>query len=64
LSFNIPYNIATQNFEIYQYSATVNCGSLPNTWIYSGIDMADGLPVDATSDLITINPTSGAITVG
>ncbi len=26
--------------------------------------MADGLAVDATSDLITINPTSGSITVG
>jgi hypothetical protein len=64
LSFNIPYNIATQNLDIYPYSATVNCGSLPNTWIYSGIDMADGLPVDVSSNFITINPNSGAITVG
>jgi hypothetical protein len=56
--------MATQNLEIDPYSATVKCGSLPNTWTYSGIDMADVLPVDATSDLITINPTSGAITVG
>jgi hypothetical protein len=45
------------------YSATVNCGSIQNTWTYSGIDMDDGLAVDATLDLITINPTSGAITV-
>jgi hypothetical protein len=46
------------------YTSTASCGSLPNTWIYSGKDMADGLAVDTTSDLITINPTSGSITVG
>jgi hypothetical protein len=45
------------------YSATVICGSPSNTWTYSGIDMGDGLTVDASSDLMTINPTSGAITV-
>jgi hypothetical protein len=50
--------------RIDPYSATVNCGLLSNTWTYSGIDMVDVLPVFAISDLITINPTSGAITVG
>ncbi len=44
------------------YSATASCG--PVTWTYSGIDMADGLPVDVSSDFMTINTTSGAITVG
>ncbi len=48
--------------DIDPYSATASCG--PVTWTYSGIDTADGLAVDKTSDLITINPTSGAITVG
>jgi hypothetical protein len=42
--------------------ATATCGSV--TWAYSGIDMDDGLAVDASIDLITINPTSGVITVG
>ncbi len=46
------------------YSATASCGSLSNAWSYSGIDMDDGLPVDVSLDFMTINPTSGAITVG
>ncbi len=41
----------------------MRCGSLPNTWTYSGIDVAYDLPVYATSDKIDINPSSGAITV-
>ena len=41
----------------------MRCGSLPNTWTYSGRDMAYDLPVYATSDKIFINPFSGAIIV-
>ncbi len=49
--------------RIDPYFATVNCGSLPNTWTYSGLEIGNGQAIDATSDLITINPTSGAINV-
>jgi hypothetical protein len=41
----------------------VNCGSLPNTWRYTGIEMAQGLPVEATSHKISIDSTTGAIMV-
>ncbi len=49
---------------ITPYSATVNCGSLPNTWTYSGLDIGQGQLIEDTSDQISINPVSGAITVG
>jgi hypothetical protein len=62
-SFNLPSNFKTGSFGITPYSATLNCGSLSNTWTYSGLDMADGLKVDASANSITVNPSSGAITV-
>jgi hypothetical protein len=41
----------------------VNCGTLTNSWSYTGIDTSDGAALDLATKLISINPTSGQINV-
>jgi hypothetical protein len=52
-----------QNLAITPFSATVNCGSLLNTWTYTGVDLADGQVLDIATKLMSISSSSGAITV-
>ena len=49
------------NLDITPFSATVNCGTLTNTWTYKGIDMSDNLLLDSTLDKMIVDPSSGAI---
>ncbi len=61
-TFNVAANTAA-NLAITPFSATVNCGTLTNTWTYKGIDMSDGLPIDSSLDLMTVDPKTGDIQI-
>jgi hypothetical protein len=41
----------------------VNCGTFTGSWTYNGIDLSDGAALDFATKLISINPSSGEITV-
>jgi hypothetical protein len=41
----------------------VNCGTFTGSWTYNGIDLSDGAALDLGTKLISINPSSGEITV-
>jgi hypothetical protein len=41
---------ADHTVAITKFSATVNCGALPDTWTYSGFDYKTGLPLNIALD--------------
>ena len=43
--------------------ATINCGSYPNTWKYTGYDNSDGHALNQATDLIGVDSSNGTIYV-
>lgn len=59
---NVKANTVSK-FEITPFSASVNCGTLTNTWTYKGIDLSDGQELDPSVDLISVHPSQGSIQI-
>ncbi len=56
-------NTADSNLSISPFSATVNCGTLTNSWTYKGVYMHNGLILEPKFDYITVDQNLGTIQV-
>lgn len=63
LAFNFSAGIKDQVLPITAYSATVNCGTMTNTWTYSAVDNSTGNALSYATDLISVDATTGSIKV-
>jgi hypothetical protein len=61
LSFSLTYMTGDQVLNISPFTATASCGTA--AWIYTGVDPSDSHSLSYATDLISVDYTTGAITI-